>query len=108
MGWLLLLPVILIGSAAVASFAFVRMSSLRITSAGVEIRNFPQAPRSIPLAKVDRFVPAERVGTFSGLRPATAVLLLNDGSRVPVRAVSAPDAGYGVDALNRRIADLRP
>jgi hypothetical protein len=103
-GWLLLFPVVLIGSAAVASFAFVRLSSVRITNAGVEIRNFPQAPRVIPLARIDRFVPAERVGMFSSLRPATAVLLMTDGARVPVRAVSEPDAGYGVDALNQRLA----
>jgi len=107
-GWLLLFPVILIGSAAVASFAFVRLSSLRITSAGVEIRNFPQAPTVIPLAQIDRFIPAERVGMFSSLRPATAVLLLADGARVPVRAIGEPDAGYGVDALNHRLAALRP
>jgi hypothetical protein len=106
-GWLLLLPVILVGSAAVASFAFVRFSSLRITRAGVEIRNFPQAPKVIPLAEVDRFIPAERVGNFSSLRPATAVLLMTDGSSVPVRAVSEPDAGYGVDALNDRLVALR-
>jgi hypothetical protein len=107
-GWLLLFPVILIGSVALASFTFVRLSSLRITSSGVEIRNFPQAPKVIPLVQADRFIPTEPVGTFSGLRPATAVLVLTDGSRVPVRAVSEPDAGYGVDALNHRLAVLRP
>jgi hypothetical protein len=107
-GWLLLLPVILIASAALASFVFVRFSSLRISGAGVEIRNFPQAPRVIPLALVDRFVPTEPVGAFAFLRPATAVLLVTDGSRVTVRAVSEPDAGYGVDALNDRLAEMRP
>jgi hypothetical protein len=107
-GWLLLLPVILIGSAALASFAFVKLSSLRITGTGVEIRNFPQTPKLIPLASVDRFMPAEPVGAFSSLRPATGVVLLTDGSRVPVRALGEPDAGYGIDALNDRLAALRP
>jgi hypothetical protein len=106
-GWLILLPVILIGSAAAASYAFVRFSSLRITSAGVEIRNYPQPPRVIPLDRVDRFVPTERVGAFAFLRPQTAVLLLADGSRSPVRKLWEPEAGYGVDALNQRLAAVR-
>ena len=104
---LVVLPLVLIGSAALAAFAFVRMSSLRISSTAVEIRNYPQAARTIPLNLVDRFVPAERVGFFSSLRPATAVLLLTDGSRVPARAMVEPEAGYGIEALNRRIAALR-
>jgi len=106
-GWLLLFPVILIGSAALASFVFVRLSTLRITPAAVEYRNYPQALKVIPFAQVDRFVAAERVGSFAFLRPATAVLLLVDGSRVSVRALGEPNAGYGIDALNARLAALR-
>jgi hypothetical protein len=106
-GWLVLFPVILIGSAALLSFVFVRLSTLRITNAGVEFRNYPQDSRLIPLEGVDRFVPAERVGLFSFLRPATAVLILRDGSRVAVRASGDAEAGYGVDALNARLAALR-
>ena len=104
---LVVLPLVLIGSAALASFAFVRMSTLRITSSEVEIRNYPQPAKAIPLARVDRFVAAERVGAFSFLRPATAVLILTDGSRVPTRAIAEPEAGYGIEALNRRVAALR-
>jgi hypothetical protein len=107
-GWLVVFPLVLVGGAALASFVFVRMSTLLITSAGVEFRNYPQAPRVIPLAQVDRFVPAERVGTFAGLRPATAVLILNDGKRVPVRSLGEPEAGYGIEALNARLVALRP
>jgi hypothetical protein len=106
-GWLVVFPLVLLGGAGLAAFAFVRLSSLRITSAGVEIRNYPQAPKVIPLAQIDRFVPAERVGAFASLRPATAVLLLTDGSRVPTRALGEPDAGYGIDALNQRLAALK-
>jgi hypothetical protein len=104
---LVVLPLLLIGAAGLASFVFVRMSSLRITTSTVEIRNYPQAPMSIPLTEVDRFVPAERVGTFAFLRPPTAVLLLTDGSRLPARAMAEPEAGYGIDALNQRVALLR-
>ena len=104
---LVVLPLVLIGAAGLASFVFVRMSSLRITSSAVEIRNYPQAAKTIPLARVDRFVPAERVGTFSFLRPPTAVLLLTDGSRLPARAMAEPEAGYGIEALNQRVAVLR-
>ena len=74
-------------------------SSLRITSAGVEVHNFPQTPRVIPLAQVSHFEPAPRVGNFSGIRPATAVLVLTDSTRLPVRKISASDAGRGVDAV---------
>jgi hypothetical protein len=105
---LLLLPVILIGSVAIVSFVFVRLSTLRITNAGVVFRNYPQDTKTIPLERVERFVPAERVGLFSFLRPATAVLILTDGSRVAVRALGDAEAGCGVDALNARVAALRP
>jgi hypothetical protein len=107
-GWLVVFPIVLVAAAALASFVFVRLSTLRISDDGVEIRNYPQAPKAVPLAEVDRFVPAERVGMFSGLRPATAVLVLTDGRRVPVRSLGEPEAGYGIEALNQRLAKLRP
>lgn len=107
-GWLVVFPLVLIVAAALASFVFVRLSTLRITNDGVEIRNYPQTPKTIPLAEVDRFVPAERVGMFSGLRPATAVLVLTNGTRVPVRSLGEPEAGYGIEALNQRLTALRP
>ena len=53
-------------------------------------------------------MPAERVGMFSGLRPATAVLVLTNGTRVPVRSLGEPEAGYGIEALNQRLTALRP
>jgi hypothetical protein len=108
MAWLWLFPVILIASAALVSLVFVRLSTLRITSAGVEYRNYPQETKVVPLAQVDRFVAAERVGAFAFLRPATAVLLLTDGSRAAVRALGEPGSGYGIEALNHRLAALRP
>ena len=94
----LLLPVAFVGVALVAAVVCVRGSSLRITSAGVEIRNYPQAVKLIPLVQV---------GHFEETTPATAVLVLTDGSRVPVRTVTAPDAGHGVAALNARVEALR-
>jgi hypothetical protein len=102
-----ILPLVLIGGAFVASIVFVQLSTLRITGAGVEIRNYPQAPRVIALEDVDRFVPTTAAGAFSFLRPRTAALVLVDGTRVPVRCVGDPDAGSGVEALNERVAVLR-
>ena len=55
-----------------------------------------------------RFEEAQAVGNFSSLRPATAVLVLVDGTRLPVRSLSDPDAGAGVEALNARVRALRP
>ena len=104
---LILLPLVLIGGAALAAWVCLRRSSLRIASSGVEVRNYPQAPRLVPLAEVERFEAAVRAGNFAGVRPQTAVLVLTDGSRLPVRSIEAPDAGRGVDALNARIAQLR-
>ena len=104
---LVALPILLLGVVAVLAFVSVRNSTLRITADGVEYRNYPQASQSVPLARVARFEDAEAVGNFSGLRPATAVLVLTDGSRLPVRSITAPDAGTGVDALNARVAALR-
>jgi hypothetical protein len=104
---LLGIPLILIGGAAIAAAVSVRRSWLRITADGVEIRNYPQPPRLIPLTQVDRFEPTPPAGNLSSVRPKTAVLVLSDGTRIPVRRLDAPDAGYGVDALNARIAALR-
>jgi hypothetical protein len=106
-GFVVVLPLALIAGAFIASYTFVRLSTLRITGAGIVIRNYPQATKTIPLAQVDRFVATERIGNFSSLRPETATLLLVDGTRVPVRCIGDPDAGYGVKALNDRVAVLR-
>jgi hypothetical protein len=103
----LLVPFGLIVVVALAAAVAVRRSSLRITSAGVEVRNYPQASKLIPLAQVGHFEATPRVGNFARLRPATAVLVLVDDSRVPVRTVTAPDAGRGIDALNQRLESLR-
>ena len=103
----LLMPLVVIGIAALAATVCVRRSYLRITSSGVELRNYPQAPKLIQLSQVDRFEAFVPVGNFKSLRPATAVLVLADGSRLPVRRIEARDAGHGVDALNARITQLR-
>ena len=103
----LLLPFVVVGVVALLAFVFVRRSSLAITSAGVEIRNYPQAARLIPLAQVDHFEATPSVGNFTSLRPATGALLCTDGTRVPVRTLTAPDAGTGIDALNARVEKLR-
>jgi len=103
----LLIPAVLIGGAALAALVSVRRSTLLITAEGVEIRNYPQPPKSIPLARVACFEATPAFGNFSSLRPATGALVLTDGSRLPVRALSAPDAGHGIEALNARLATLR-
>lgn len=103
----LLMPLVVIGIAAIAAIVSVRFSSLRITTAGVEVRNYPQAPKLVPLSQVERFEATVRAGNFKSLRPPTAVLVLTDGSRLPVRRIDARDAGHGVEALNARVTQLR-
>jgi hypothetical protein len=102
-----LFPFVLVAVAAIAAAVFVRRSSLAISADGVEIRNYPQAVKVIPLTQVAQFEATPRDGNLAGIRPATAVLVLVDGSRVPVRSVRAAGAGDGVDALNRRVEVLR-
>lgn len=104
---LILLPVALLAAAAVAALVSVRRSTVRITAAGIEIRNYPQAPRTVPLDEVVRFEPPVAVGNFSSARPKTAVLVCADGTRLPVRSLNDPDAGYGIEALNARLEMLR-
>jgi hypothetical protein len=106
-GLILLLPFLLAGVAAIVAVVCVRLSTLRITNDGVEVRNYPQAPKQFSLEEVDKFEAAPRVGNFSFLRPATATLVLADGTRVPVRTIFSPDAGHGVDALNKRVDTMR-
>ncbi len=100
-------PVALIALVALAAFVSVRGSTLRITREGVEIRNYPQPAKFFPLEQVERFEATPPVGNFSSLRPTTGALVLTNGTRVPVRRLTAPDAGSGVDALNARLAALR-
>jgi hypothetical protein len=102
-----MLPVIFVVVAAIAAVVCVRLSSLRITKAGIEIRNYPQAAKVIPLARVDHFEATTATGNFKSLRPKTAALVLTDGSRLTVRTIAAPDAGFGVVALNKRVETLR-
>ncbi len=104
---LVLLPVAVLVAAAIAALVSVRRSSLRITADGVEIRNYPQPPKLIPLVQITRFEATVPVGNFPSLRPQTGVLVLADGSRVPVRQLSDPEAGRGIDALNDRLDSLR-
>ena len=103
MGLVLLLPFVFVVVAAIVAFLSVRLSTLRITSAGVEFRNYPQAAKVIPLARVDHFEAMIAAGNFKSLRPKTVTLVLTDGSRLPVRTIASPDAGYGVEALNKRL-----
>jgi len=100
-------PVALIVLAALAAFVSVRGSTLRMTHDGVEVRNYPQPAKFFPLDQVDHFEATPRAGNFSSLRPATGALVLTNGTRIPVRRLTAPDAGTGVDALNARLAVLR-
>jgi hypothetical protein len=102
-----LIPVVAVVAAAIAAAVSVSKSSLRISAEGVEIRNYPQPPRLIPLADVERFEETPSVGNLSSLRPATAVLVCTNGARVPVRRIVEPEAGRGVDALNARLASLK-
>jgi hypothetical protein len=104
---LVLLPLALVVIAAIAATIFVRRSSLRITMDAVEVRNYPQPVQVIPLADVSCFDEPTRVGFLSSLRPRTGVLVRTDGSRLPVRSIFDPEAGYGVDALNERLQRLR-
>ena len=100
-------PVALILAAAIAAVVSVRGSWLRISTVGVEFRNYPQPAKLVPLAQVDRFEATPKAGNFSSLRPRTGVLVLTDGTRMPVRRMAAPDAGVGAEALNVRVDVLR-
>lgn len=104
---LVLLPIALLLAAAVAATLSVRRSSVRIGTDGVEIRNWGMTPELVPLERVVRFEEPVAVGSFAGLRPKTAVLVLTDGTRRAVRSLSDPEAGTGIDALNARLAALR-
>jgi|GEM_PF-3232383 hypothetical protein len=104
---LVLLPVAFLAAAAVAALVSVRRSSVRMTAAGVEIRNYPQPAKLIPLAQIARFEMPVPSGNFASARPRTGVLVLTDGSRLAVRSLSEPEAGYGIDALNARLESLR-
>jgi hypothetical protein len=101
------IPVVLLAAAAIAAIVSVRRSSLRITRDGVEIHNYLRTPTLIPLAEAARFEESRPAGMFASLVPKTGVLVLTDGTRLPVRSLSDPEAGTGVDALNARVESLR-
>jgi hypothetical protein len=106
-GILVLLPFVLLAVVAIFAVVTVRRSSLRITEAAVVFRNYPDPERTVPLADVDGFDEPTRVGFLAGVRPRTVVLVLTDGSRIPVRTAFDPRAGTGVDALNDRLERVR-
>jgi hypothetical protein len=106
-GILILLPFFLVGIAVVVALLTTKRSSLRITDTAVEYRNYPEPPQTVPLAEVTGFDEPTRVGFLSSLRPATVVLVLADGRRVPIRTAFDPQAGQGVDALNARLERVR-
>jgi hypothetical protein len=104
---LLVLPLVLIGAALAAASVSIARSSVRITAEGVTVRNYPQPPTTVPLDRVAGFEPQVATGTMTIVRPHTAVLVLTDGTRIPVRRLSEPEAGRGVDAFNARVRQLR-
>jgi hypothetical protein len=104
---LVLAPVALIAVAAVAALVSVARSSIRITADGVTVSNYRRPEQQIPLGRVVRFEATPPVGFLPGLRPRTGVLVLDDGSRIPVRRLSDPEAGQGIEALNARLGRLR-
>jgi len=104
---LVLFPAALLVLAGIAALLSIRGSTLAITAAGVEVHNYRRPVILVPLDRVVRFEANRASGNFSSLQPRTAVLVLTDGSRLPVRSLAAPDAGTGVDALNARIDALR-
>jgi hypothetical protein len=103
----LLLPLVLVAIVAVWALLAIRRSTLHIGADGVTFRNYPQPARAFPLDRVACFDEPTRVGFLSSLQPRTCVLVLRDGTRLPVRSTFAPGAGHGVDALNERLAGLR-
>ncbi len=104
---LVLLPVVVLVVVAVLALVSVGRSSVHVTAAGVEFRNYPQPARVIPLAEVARFEDPVAIGNFPSVRPRTGVLVLTDGTRLAVRSLHDPEAGIGVEALNARLDSLR-
>lgn len=104
---LVVLPLLVVGLAALAATVTVTGSRLELTQAGVLVRNYPQPAVTYPLDRVVRFEPVAATGTMTFVRPRTAVLVLADGTRVPVRRPRADGAGIGVPALNARLEQLR-
>jgi hypothetical protein len=101
------IPLILIGVVALMAAISISRSSVRITSDGVQINNYRQPPRTVPLAQADHFEAPEPVGYMQFLRPPTAVLVCTDGRRLTVRSITEVEAGRGVPALNARLTQLR-
>jgi hypothetical protein len=104
---LVLLPLVLIALAAGAAWVSVARSTLRITADGVTVHNAGMDETTVPLARVVGFEAVTPGGFMTFVRPATATLVLTDGTRLVVRRPVDPDAGAGVDALNERLAQLR-
>lgn len=104
---LLASPLVFVVAAWAAARISVARSRLDISSEGARVANHRRPVVTVPLDEVDRFEPAPRTGLLAGLTPSTCVLIRRDGGRVPVRGVTAPGAGVGVDALNARLDALR-
>lgn len=107
LGLLVLLPLALIALAAGAAWVSVARSDLHITADGVTVHNAGTEATTVPLDRVACFEPVAPVGFMTFVRPATAALVLTDGTRITVRRPVDEVAGAGVDALNARLGQLR-
>ncbi len=110
MGWAGLLPlvgVVLVGVVGLLRVYAMRASSLVIDADGVAIRNWPRSVRRVPLSAVDRFDQEARDRGWNQVRRVSAVLLLKDGSELPVRSLGDPEDHHGLAALNNRLNAVR-
>jgi hypothetical protein len=83
------------------------LSRIEFGAGEVRITNFPRPTRSIPISAVDRFDQVASETARSRLRRVTAVLILDDGKRVPVLAAGDPEATGSATALNNRLESVR-
>jgi hypothetical protein len=62
----------------------------------------------VALALVDRFDKFEREGAWRKVRQVSAVLILKDGTELPVHSLGDPEVNGGLNGLNNLVVTLRP
>lgn len=105
----MILLVIIAAPLLTALAAWVQRSLSRIEFGAGEVRitNFPGRTRGIPISAIDRFDQVASETARHQLRRVTAVLVLENGQRVPVLAAGDPETTGSATALNNRLESLR-
>ena len=102
-----LVPLSMLAGAVLIPVARRSLSHFQIDGDALVVDNFPGRMHRIPLADVDRFDSVASARSRAQMRRVKAVVVLTNGSTVPVLALGNPETAGSTTALNNWLEALR-